>query len=80
MMIYSGQERRDREDEGEIEMSKVIKITRTHGSTAVLVQAKVRKVEYIFDKTDATDAQLTQEFEASPKEAAIKYDAQIDLV
>jgi hypothetical protein len=61
-------------------MNKVIKITRSHGSTAVLLQNKVRKLEYIFSATDATDEQLTQEFEASPKEAATKYNAEIDLV
>lgn len=60
-------------------MSKVIKIERQRNTTMVVVQGKVRKVEYLFDKTSDTDAQLTQAFEASPRDAATKYNAQISL-
>lgn len=60
-------------------MNKVIKIERKRSTTLVVVQGKVRKVEYLFDSTTDTDAEITQAFEASQKDAAVKYNAEISL-
>ena len=63
---------------------EVLEITRNSSIICVTVRglSTGRKIEYLLDTSAfySTDAELKAEFEASPKRAAMRYGAEIDLV